>query len=275
MSRIKLFILEALTVQKRASKHQVAAYSGQMAYFFVLSFFPMLIFTFSVISKLNLNFEYAQQLMQEILPPNISVMIADFMSQTLTLEGNTLLSLSGVFMLYSSSRAVNALQRAINVAHGFEEKRPFFIHKIYAMFYTLMFIGLIVMSLVIPSVGYKLIETLNTMFNLNINVYWVSVIHWIRTLLLPIVYVLVIGSIYMFLPYKTLKFSDVYKGAIFAILASIVTNYLFSTVVLKTTDYSIVYGSLSAMIAFMVWLYALGTILMFGAEINAYEMSKN
>ncbi|HSN67047.1 MAG TPA: YhjD/YihY/BrkB family envelope integrity protein, partial [Fusibacter sp.] len=40
------------------------------------------------------------------------------------------------------------------------------------------------------------------------------------------------------------------------------------------TDYSILYGSLSAMIAFMVWIYIFAQIIITGAEINALHVLK-
>lgn len=273
--KLKKTIIYALTIQKRAKKHQMTAYSGQMAYFFVLSIFPLLIFTFSVLSKLNLNFNQAYLVLQEILPPNISELIIDFIKQTLTVEGSAVLSISGIMMIYSSSRAVSALQRAINAAHGFEEKRNFLINKLYGMLYTLMFIALIIISIMIPSLGSRMILGLNRILGIGINLQIIQAFNVIRNLLLPLIYIVVIGSIFKYLPNKTMPIRSMYKGALFAIVASIGANYAFSTIVVRLTDYSILYGSLSAMIAFMIWLYTLGTIMMLGAEINAYELEKS
>ncbi len=274
IKKLKSGILYILILLQRTKKHHMTAFSGQMAYFFALSIFPMMIFIFSVLSKLNLNYAYLYQFLIDVLPSNISSLIVDFTEQSIQSGGTALLSVSGIFMLYSSSRGVGALQRAINAAHGFEERRNFVMSKLYGMFYTLMFIALIVVSLLIPAIGTKLIQFLNGIFSSRIDLEFINTLSIIRNVMLPVLYVVVIGSIYIYLPNPSLTIRQAYKGAIFSIVASFLANYVFSTVVVKVTDYSILYGSLSAMIAFMVWLYILSTILMLGAEINAYEIEK-
>lgn len=275
MKKIKDLLIYVMTILNRSKKHETTAYCGQMAYFFVLSVFPMLILIFSIVSKFDLNFNSIYLIFEDVLPENISALIVEFVEQSITVEGTAVLSLSGILTVYSASRAVAALERAINAAHGFETKRNFFISKFYSMLYTVMFIALIVVSIFIPTLGVKAIEWFNAFFHIEIGLGAIGFIQLLRWLLLPIIYVVVIGSIYTFLPHITLPLKHTYKGAGFAIIGSIATNVVFSKIVVKMTDYSILYGSLSAMIALMVWLYALGTILMFGAEINAYEIEKN
>lgn len=274
MRPIKRIVIYILTLLNRMKKHQIGAFSAQMAYFFTLSIFPLLIFLFSILSKLNLNYDYVYDLLQGILPANMQVLIVEFMEQTFTQQSGALLSVSGILMLYSSSKGVNALQNAINYAHGYGQKRNFIVMKLYSMFYTLMFILLIVVSLIIPSIGMKLVNGIERLMPFTIDFSWVSSLFFVRSVLLPVMYVVVIGSTYVFLPNEKLKIKDAYKGAGFAIVASYSANLIFSNIVVKVTDYSILYGSLSAMIAFMVWLYAQCTILMIGAEINAHEKEK-
>lgn len=259
-------------LQNRVEKHQIAAFSGQMAYFFMLSIFPLLIFVFTIISKLNLNFEFAYEALQSFLPSNISTLITDFIESTIHVEGNAVLSISGITTLYSASRAVNALQRAINTAYGIEKKGNILLNKLYGMMYTLMFVALIVLSVTIPNIGSRIAIWGSDLFDVTIDQNWITLFYWIRNLILPAVYILVFGSIYTVIPNKKMHLEETYKGSIFAIIGSLATNWIFSTVVVKLTDYSILYGSLSAIIAFMIWLYFLGTIIMIGAEINAIEI---
>lgn len=274
VKRLKNTIIYVLSIMNRIKKHQLGAFSAQMAYFFTLSIFPMLIFIFSILSTLNLNYGYVATLLSEILPKNISYLIVEFMEQTLGVQGGAVLSFSGILILYSSSRGVNAFQSAINYVYGNENKKNFFLMKLYSMFYTLMFILLIVVSLLIPNLGMRLIAFIENLFSIDFDFSWINTIFILRNILLPIVYVVVIGSAYLFLPSDKLTIKSAYKGAIFAIVCSYAANQIFSNIVIKVTDYSILYGSLSAMIAFMVWLYTQCTILLIGAEINAFEHKK-
>lgn len=262
-------------VNYRYKKHNLTAFAGQMAYFFVLSFFPLLIFLISIVSKLKINYDYAMEIFKRFIPENISLMIADFIGQTITTDGVAVVSISGILMLYSASRAVNALQRSINMSYDVTETRNFFMVKLMGMFYTLMFTLIIVLSLMVPTVFQAIFNFLNTIINVNIDEYWLDLAHFLRNILLLSSFVVVILSIYAFLPNKKMHLADILPGALFAIVGSVSTNFIFSKIVGKLTDYSILYGSLSAVIAFMVWVYFLALIIILGAEINAILYSKN
>lgn len=261
-------------LQNQSKKHQIAAYSGQMAYFFTLSIFPMLIFFFSIVSRLNINFELAEEIFTGILPPQFGSIITEFIQNTIRVEGNVTMSLSGLVTLYSASRAVGALERAINTAYGVDKKRNFLLNKIYGMFYTLLFIVILILSLLVPDMVARVFSWINETLNLNLSQIWVTLFYWIRRLLLPLITGLLIASVYTYLPNRKIQLKDTYKGVLFALIASWGANVAFSNIVVELTDYSILYGSLSAVIAFMIWLYAMGTIIMIGAEINALELGK-
>ncbi len=264
-------------LNERLKAHQISAFAGQTAYFFVLSFFPLMIFIVSIVSKLDINYEFAVHYIQNVVPENIHKMIFSFIGETVHVEGNTLLSVSGIAMLYSSSRAVSALQRAINTSYGVEETRNFINLKLMGMFYTLMFTIMIVLSVTIPTLVSSLIDLFTQTFGIGFDTKWIDVLELIRNIVLLTTFVVVITSIYAFLPNKKMRLSDIYPGALFAVVGSILGNFVFTKLVIGLTDYSILYGSLSAMIAFMIWVYFLGLVIIVGAEINAmhFEKQKN
>lgn len=263
-----------VSLNNRLKAHQLAAFSGQMAYFFVLSFFPLLIFSLSIMSRLNFSYDFILEILTEMLPANINEMIMDFVSQTFSAQGTTVLSLSGITMLYSASRAVNALKRAINMSYEVEESRNFIAVKLVGMLYTLMFILILVLSVMVPNLARSILEVLSNIFPFKVNENLLTVLHFLRNVVLFSTFVVVIVSIYAFLPNKKMHLKDIYPGALFSIVGFTTTNYIFSTVVVKLTDYSILYGSLSAVIAFMIWIYLLSNIIIIGAEINALHMLK-
>ena len=261
-------------LKNRTIEHQLAAFAAQMAYFFVLSFFPLLIFILSIISKLNLNYEFVVDAMRRFLPSSISIMITEFIGQTISTEGGAVLSVSGIVMLYSASRAVNALQRAINISYEVVETRNLLVVKFLGMFYTLLFTVIIVLSLIIPTIAKDLVDFTSTLLAYEVDDQWVYFFHYLRNILLLSSVVIVIVSIYSFLPNKKMHLSDINPGALFAIAGSLFTNLIFSKVVVVLTDYSILYGSLSAIIAFMIWINLLAQIIILGAEINAMRVKK-
>lgn len=256
-------------LNQRLKTHQIAAFAGQMAYFFVLSFFPLVIFIVSIVSKLNINYSFAAAYLHNIVPDNIQNMIFSFIHETVHVEGNTLLSISGIAMLYASSRSVSALQRAVNTSYGVEETRNFIFLKLIGMFYTLMFTLMIVLSITIPSLVGSILSSIMKALDISLEIPWIGLLGLIRNLVLFSTFAVVITSIYTLLPNKKMHLLDIYPGALFAIIGSILGNFVFTKMVIGLTDYSILYGSLSAMIAFMIWVYFLGLVIIIGAEINA------
>lgn len=211
---------------------------------------------------------------QNVVPESIHQMIFSFIGETVRVEGNTLLSISGVVMLYSSSRAVSAIQRAINTSYGVEETRSFISLKLMGMFYTLMFTVMIVLSVTIPTLVGSLLNLFTQTFGFGFDTQWIDLLDLIRNIVLLSTFIVVITSIYAFLPNKKMHLKDIYPGALFAIIGSILGNFIFTKLVIGLTDYSILYGSLSAIIAFMVWVYFLGLVIIIGAEINAMHFEK-
>jgi len=258
-----------LDLLHRHNAHSTTAYSAQMAYFFMLSIFPMLIFLFMVASRFDMATPLRESDLLKMLPEHINSLLLSFIDQMQYADGNTVLSIAGIGTLYAASRAVTALQRAMNVVYEIQETRHFIKVKLMGMLYTLLFIMMIVLTLLIPNIGYKILLWVQSNLFIHFDINLVSSLSWGRNLLLLGLYVLLFGTVYSKLPNQSIKLKDTYYGAIFALIGTVLENIVFSNIVVKLTDYTVLYGSLSVVIAFMVWLYIWGIIIMTGAEINA------
>jgi len=266
-----LYYKEQLT--KRYNDHHITAYSAQMAYFFVLSIFPLIIFIFSILSKLNLTYQIGGSVLEYILPSDASGIITDFIEHSINVgSSTTTTSVSGLITLYAASRAVNALQRAVNTAYNVTETRGFIKTKLMGMLYTFMFTILIVLTLAIPDMADNILKLLDQYIRFPLDSEMLTSAYFIRNLTLVVLYIIVFGSIYVFLPSKRLTIKEAYRGALVGIVGTLIATFIFSNFVVKATSYSLLYGSLSLVIAFMVWLYFASMIIMAGAEINAISL---
>ncbi|HWF06133.1 MAG TPA: YihY/virulence factor BrkB family protein [Candidatus Angelobacter sp.] len=73
---------------------------------------------------------------------------------------------------------------------------------------------------------------------------------------------------------KTQSWRRVLPGAVFAAILWFPATVLFGWYVRVYATYTVVYGSLSAAIALLVWLYIVSVIVLFGAEMNAQVYPK-
>ncbi|HAN21235.1 MAG: hypothetical protein A2Y15_06650 [Clostridiales bacterium GWF2_36_10] len=80
--------------------------------------------------------------------------------------------------------------------------------------------------------------------------------------------------IYRALPSGKQRFSHQLPGAIIASVGWIAFSLMFSFYIDNFSNYATVYGSLTAVVLLMLWLYSCMYILFFGAEINLYYYRK-
>ena len=69
-------------------------------------------------------------------------------------------------------------------------------------------------------------------------------------------------------PNLNLKFREVWPGALFSLVAWILVSWVFSFYVDNMASYSVLYGSLAAIIVLMLWLYIVSIILLMGPQLN-------
>jgi|SRR5215469_13048767 len=81
--------------------------------------------------------------------------------------------------------------------------------------------------------------------------------------------VLVTGLLYCVGPNRPIKLRAVWPGAVLATLLWLVATSGFAWYVRNVANYSVVYGSIGAVIALVVWMYLLSVIALLGCEYNA------
>jgi membrane protein len=81
--------------------------------------------------------------------------------------------------------------------------------------------------------------------------------------------VLVTGLMYHTGPNRPIKFHSVLPGAILATVLWLLATSLFALYVRHIANYNVLYGSIGAVIALVVWMYVLSVISLFGCEYNA------
>lgn len=251
----------------RYRKHQITAYSAQMAFFLFLSIFPLAMFVLSLTSRLNLNIDSIIDNINSGLPEETKEMIINIIDNYLKNDSISLLSISGIAAIWSASRGVISLMRAFNVAYGIDETRNPLYVRIVAMFYTIIFVISIIVTLALPAIGRGFFDYLNQFF--NVPNYVTSIYYPVRFILSIIVYVFFILLIHTALPSKKLKFRETISGAIFSVVGWYLLSFGFNYFVSSFTNYALVYGGLASIVTLMMWMYFISIVLMMGAEINS------
>ena len=254
------------TLINRFNEDRVFDLASQLAYTFLFSLFPFLIFIFSVLPYIGLTPENALNFIHQYVPPELDTIIHSNIHHVLE-KNSGLLSFGVIATIWPMASAIMTIKNVLNRAYEVEENRSFFKAWAMAFIFTFATIFIIIIALILnvfgPMIG-------RIVFNgLGISLSLFHLWNLFRLLLSLIVIVIVIACLYFVLPNKHLGLKDVYIGALIAAIAWQITSLLFSFYIERFGNYSRMYGTLAGVVITMTWFYITGFILVMGGEINA------
>jgi len=245
----------------------VSGLGAELSYFFLLSMFPMLIFLFTLLPYLNLDQSEIIMFIRDYAPSDVGNLIEENISQVLNNRHGGLLSVGVLATLWSASKGMNALTKALNRSYFKEDSRSFIIQRGMSIVFTLMLVLVVAVALVLPVFGQQIGSVVFSYFGLEEGFakLWAS----LRFVLPPVLIAIVFTLTYWLVPDVKMPFKTALPGALFATVGWIITTLGFSFYVSNFSSYSATYGSIGTIIVLMLWLYLSAIILMIGGQINA------
>ncbi|TYB38621.1 YihY/virulence factor BrkB family protein [Micromonospora sp. AP08] len=183
-------------------------------------------------------------------------------------SAKVLLSFGLLGALWSASGFIGAFTRASNAIYGVEEGRPFYrlrpvqigLAGVSLVLLAVVALGLIVSGPVTDFVGDRLHAG-----GLTRQVWTVA-----KWPLLALVAMTLLSLLFWIAPnVRQPRFRWLTPGGALALLAWVVASFGFGLYVANFGSYDVTYGSLGAVIAFLVWLYLSNCALMLGVQVNA------
>lgn len=251
---------------KRIADDQIFDLSAQLAYYFLLSLFPFLIFALTLLHYFFTS-DDVLGMIKTFVPPQSFDLIRTNLKSVLDVQRGGLLSFGILFTIWTASNALNAMIRALNKAYSVKETRSFIISRGIAVLLTIGMIVVIVIALAMPVFGRLIGDFVFSHLGLGSQflVVWV-VLRWLISFL---IIVAVFSCLYFFAPNKKVYFQDVLFGAVVAAVGWQVISLGFSYYVSNFGNYRAIYGSLGGVIVLMIWFYLTALIIIIGGEINA------
>ncbi len=260
--------------RKQIKEDNVANGAAALAYYMMLSIFPGVIFLFSLLPYLPIP-ELRQAMLDFInqtLPGDAASMITGVINDVMGQRRGGLLSLGLILALWSASNGMRAAIQQLNVAYDVEETRPFWKQRGIAILLTVIFVALILLAFALIVLGGQLQGILASQLG------WSDLLRFgfaaLRWIILGVLVLLVFAIIYYMGPAIKQVFRWVSPGSVAATILLAVATFGFALYVNNFGKYSATYGSLGAVIIFMLWLYLTGWVLLLGAEINSIISSR-
>ena len=247
--------------------------AAALSYYFVLSIFPALIFLSAIVAYLPLPdlFNQALSLLGGLLPEDSMGLVRRVLSDVITRNRGTFLSLGILGTLWTSSGGFSAAIEALNIAYGVNDDRPFWETRPLAVGLAIVIGVLMLVALSVMMVGPRFGEWIAGRVHLShlFVLVW-PYIHWSIAIGFTI---LAVEALYFLAPNVKQRLRATLPGAILAVGCWIALSYLLGLYFRHFANFNKTYGTLGAGIALMTWLYWTGFALLVGAELNS-ELAK-
>jgi membrane protein len=242
-------------------------HAASIAYYALLSFLPFLLLAFSVLG----SFEAGQQVRDRVLEVVLGYFPAqpDFIANQVDLFRQTGARLgigSLLALVWASMGVFGAISTAVNHAWGVERPRSFWGHRLFSFLMMAAAVVLLFAALVVLSVS-KMTGDAWTVLSSSLP--WFAIVHgWSGPVVTFVLFVLVVGLVFYFVPNTKVRFRDVWPGAVVTALAWRGAFEGFSWY-LRRWAMSSIHGSIATVIWFLLWIYISAVILLYGVEFTA------
>jgi membrane protein len=244
-----------------AGSHDVGQRAAGVAYYAILSVFPLLLGLIAVfgffLPSVNLQDALLKYVGTSI--PGATNILKDNITEIIRLRG--VMSLLSIIILFVGGSALfGAVSLAINRCWEFSIKRSFLIRKAGELVMAIVTGALFLISLGASSLSSVMRGVINlpsaerVVINVGSRV--------IAFLLILIVFLL----LYKLVPYAKTRWRDIWQGALMAALLFELARSIFIFYLEHFANYQLIYGSIASIIALLVWIYYSSFIMILGAE---------
>jgi membrane protein len=250
------------------------------AYSALLSFFPVLTSAATILVQSRAEFvsRTLEKGLSEIVPPGSEdLVVRQF--QVTGARPISLLIVAGLISLWAASGVIKSLIDGFHAAYRVPRNRGIVRHAAVGMGLVLVaaapLLGASLLIVFGGSVERVVLDWMRVDPILNPFAWvwrWVSLVA--RYSLAFIATVVITASLYYFGPYRQQRWRLVLPGAIVATVLWLCATSGFAWYTRNIANYNVMYGSIGAVIALLVWMYLMAFIALVGCEFNAeYERS--
>ncbi len=256
----------------RGLDHQGRDSAASIAYYTLLSLFPLILGLISI-GGFFLKSEVIQLQVNDLIVQLFPVS-AEFVTRNIEslvrIRGAAGIT-SGIVLLWSASKMVGALSRAINRALGMQRNYAIYLSSLRYFALTMLVALLVLLTLAVAPAAELLselqLELLGKRWNTALDVIANHTVGLLITGML-------VGAVYTLVPYQRLPWREILPGLLVSIFLIELGKSLFVWYVETAANYSAVYGSVSSIIVLLIWLYFSARAVLFGAEVISVSRDK-
>jgi len=254
------------------TRDQCTDLAAALTYYAVLAIFPALLAIVSllgVVGQGQATAETVLDLVRQFGSEDVEGLLRDPIMQLTASPAAGLALVVGVLgALWSASGYVGAFGRAMNRVYGIDEGRPIWKLRPTMLGVTAFTVVLIVVAALILVISGPVAETVGDLVGLGSTAVFVWDIA--KLPVLAVIAIVIVAVLYYWAPnVKQPKFKWMSLGSLVALVIWLVASVGFAFYIANFSNYNKTYGSLGAVIVFLLWLWITNNALLFGAEFDA------
>ncbi|MGN0158780.1 MAG: YihY/virulence factor BrkB family protein [Brotaphodocola sp.] len=251
------------------TKDEIPVYAAQASFFIILALFPFIMLLLTLIQFIpSVEKSDLLSILVAVMPDLLDPLVVGIVDDLYLKSPGTMLSVTAVLALWSAARGMMGIERGLNRIWETSDKRMYLVKRLTNSIYTLLFTIVCSVSLFLLVLGHSIQKMILRLFPF-LETVTRSIISF-RSLLAIILFLTVFVGIYTVVPRKRLHAVYQIPGAVFSAIGWMSFSYVFSLYFTNFSNYSYMYGSLTAIVLLMLWLYFCICIFFVGAEINYF-----
>jgi membrane protein len=257
-----------LKFQKKLSEDKVGIYTAQASFFIILSIFPFVLLLLNLISLTDIDKSFVINGINTYLPDSIKPLLVQMINELYSHVSGTVISITAMGAIWSASKGFLSVMFGIYNIYKPSKTRNYFVSRFISMIYTIFFLVAILLTMVFLVFGNKIFNFAISLIPALKNISILTLIVRYIFVFLALTFLFVI--IFKIANFKNTTFIKVLPGATFSSLGWIIFSYAFSIYVDNFSNMTYMYGSLTAFIILMLWIYFCIYIFFIGLEINNF-----
>ncbi len=257
---------------KRYTQHGVSKSCAAMTYYTLFAFFPFMMLLGRILAILSISDTTLIQDLSRIIPIEVLMIARQYLgvdAASPSVWGTVVWSAVTLHLFIRNTRM---LLPPLETAFGVVNHRPFGVRFLLSAALAIGNIVLISAMLLLITVGKSILDYLAA--RIAISAAFIAVWDEWRFVFLAVLVFCMLFALYAAAVGRALKWRHLLPGTICATLAWVAISMGFSYYVSHMGRYSVVYGSLGAVIVLLLWLYLSMTIIIMGAECSGVVLEQ-
>jgi len=267
--RIRLRLLAFWDLPGTMRQDATTEMAAGMTFYLLFSLFPALLFLVALLPYMPLDspIERLFEISRPLLPGEVHALLTAHIEDLVNRPRTGLLTASAAIALWSASRALVSLSRALNRAYRVPAIKSELLRRARSMLLTLGALMGFLITVIALSLGDLIVDLVVDAGLLPLSSgTLISIVRWPILLLVSS---FLVQQLYYLLPDQRPRWRLTSTGSVSAVLGWVVATWVFTSFATSLVQFNVTYGSLGSVAVVMAWLYIGSLALMMGASLNA------